>query len=64
MVMIFYIGYGGKNGLQGTFPNKYSMYFTTRYQFPDSFCTPKVVGNKQSSLINKLNSAKVRNYMI
>lgn len=62
--IIFYIGYGGKNGLQGTFPNKYSMYFTTRYQFPDSFCTPKVVGNKQSSLINKLNSAKVRNYMI
>lgn len=62
--IIFYIAYGGKKGLQGAMPNKYSMYFTTRYQGPDMFCTPAIIGNKQSSLINKLNSAKVRNYRI
>ena len=62
--IIFYIAYGGKQGLQGAMPNKYSMYFTTHYQGPDMFCTPAVIGNKQSSLINKLNSAKVRNYRI
>lgn len=56
--VIFYIGYGGKTGLQSTYPYKYSMYFTTRYQFPDSFCTPAIVGTKHCSVINKLNSAK------
>ena len=62
--VLFLIIYGGKNGAQGAEPNKYSMYFTTKYQYPDSFCTPSIVGNKQSSEINKLNKAKIRNYSI
>ena len=56
--VLFDITYGGKSGAQGAEPNKYCMRFTTDYQYPDSFCTPSIVGYKQSSTINKLNSAK------
>ncbi len=62
--ILFYIAYGGKDGCQGAMPNKYSMYFSTKYQYPDSFCKPALVGNKQSSEINKLNNVKLKNYSI
>lgn len=62
--ILFIIIYGGKTGAQGALPNKYSMYFTTKYQFPDSFTKPSIVGNKYASEINKLNKAKLRNYGI
>lgn len=57
--VLFYICYGGKNGAQGSLENMYTMRFTTRYQYPDSFCTPSIVGFKQSREINKLNKAKI-----
>lgn len=60
--VIFCICYGGKSGAQGAFPNMYSMRFTTKYQFPDSFATPSIVGYKMSSQINKLNKAKLITY--
>lgn len=56
--VLFVICYGGKNGAQGAEPNKYSMRFTTKYQYPDSFCTPSIVGYRQSSVISKLNKGK------
>ena len=57
---IICISFGGKQGLQTAPPNKYSLFLFTRYQFPDSFCTPRISGQKISSEINKLSKAKTR----
>lgn len=60
--ILFYIGYGGKSGAQGVMPNEYLIRFTTKYQYPDSFCKPSVSGYKYSSQINKLNNFKLKTY--
>lgn len=55
----FIFSYGGKNGGQYGFPNKFSMCLTTPYQNPGwDYCTPWIYGAKKSTSINKLNSAK------
>ncbi|MBE6490959.1 MAG: Ig-like domain repeat protein [Methanobrevibacter sp.] len=57
--VIFLFSYGGKNGGQYGYPNKFSMCLTTKYQNPGwDYCTPWIYGAKKSSSINKLNSAK------
>jgi len=57
--VLFIFSYGGKNGGQYAYANKYYMTLTTPYENPGwDFCTPWTYGAKKSTLINKLNSAK------
>ena len=52
--------YGGKNGGQYGFPNKYSLTLTTPYQNPGyDTCKPWLYGAKKNNQINTLNKAKV-----
>ena len=60
--VMFVIAYGGKDGMQTASSNHYSVLLTTRYQFPESFCTPRLSGTKTSYTLNKLDSAKLKSY--
>ena len=57
---IISIAFGGKYGGQTAPVNKYSLYLYTKYQYPDSFCKPRIHGSKVSDEITKLNRAKTR----
>lgn len=57
---IISIEYGGYQGLQNAPVNKYSLFLFTKYQGPDSFCTPHIGGLKICGDIGKLNKVKAK----